>query len=168
MTFVPHNCTAQWAISSVTALRYQTQGRRHITISGTPFGTRCLNSHQNRDGTDTKRHQSTRPSGKYHQTQAERLQPDGILYREEKGATQVLILDLARCRGYDTLSFDATADKKVLKYALLAHQLQTTIPAQVQVLALPVGHAGNLSEAHWVTLTEALTLTPKARTNYTR
>lgn len=94
---------------------------------------------------------------------AERLQPDGILYREEEGATQILILDLARCRGYDTLAFEATADRKTLKYAPLAQQLQTAIPAQVQVLALPVGHAGNISEAHWTTLAGALRLTPKGK-----
>ena len=58
---------------------------------------------------------------------------------------------------------NATADRKALKYTHLAHQLQTAIPAQVQVLALPVGHAGNISEAHWTTLAEALRLTPKGK-----
>jgi len=45
-------------------------------------------------------------------TSCDQLQPDGILYREEEDAKQIFILDLTRCRGYDTESFIAAADKE--------------------------------------------------------
>ena len=64
-----------------------------------------------------------------------------------------MILDLTRCRGYDTDSFADSADRKVLKNGNLAYQLEGVGLAQVQILALLVGHAENLLEIHWNPLT---------------
>ena len=92
-----------------------------------------------------------------------RLQPDGILYKEVDGDNSIWILDLTRCRGYDTKAFEDAAERKTLKYHELAQHLRDVCHSQVQIFPLPVGHAGNISECHWDSLAEALTFTSAER-----
>jgi hypothetical protein len=97
-----------------------------------------------------------------------RLQPDGILYRDAGEGTQIVMLDLTRCRGYDTDAFQSVAQQKELKYGHAAHLLEQVGNVEgrtcsARILALPIGHTGNISEYHWDTLTTTLELGEKAK-----
>lgn len=99
-----------------------------------------------------------------------RLQPDGILYKEAEESRQVLLLDLTRCRGYDTDTFQTAAQQKEIKYDHLATALEQFAHEQgltcsTRILALPIGHTGNISQLHWEELATTIDLKESAKKN---
>ena len=93
-----------------------------------------------------------------------RLQPDGILHKDTEQGTRVILVDLTRCRGYDTEVFQMSAQRKELKYGGAVQLLeQSEQICSARILALPIGHTGNISEQHWEELTTALDYKDKAK-----
>ena len=60
---------------------------------------------------------------------------DGISFKDLEGDSQVLILDLTRCRGYDEDDFKLAAENKNTKHHDLAQHLEDLGSAQVQIFA---------------------------------
>ena len=96
-------------------------------------------------------------SGLKHDCQYKRWQPDGILTRMRRdGFLEILLLDLARNRGYDEEYFGHIDRRKREGYGELAANLELNQKCIVQIFPLPIGMSGNISEKHWNSLTKAI------------
>jgi hypothetical protein len=113
-------------------------------------------------GWETAKEATIKETDFKHRKPMELRRPDGIMIRQTEARTDVLLLDLTRCRGYNRKSFHDAITRKEEGYRELMEDLKKANPGhRFRMIPLPVGSTGNIAELQWKELCHAIGMEDK-------